>query len=142
MLKTFHRVGSLRLLLSVRQFCREVDLTHLCESLQGDAVLSERLRWSPSKTFTRNARRHDRIDMIVQGGGTIEGNINIAVDGSPLQKPSQLPVTNFSFRTLMACPRQQLHRFSSASTTYLALVLYPTHPKMPQFVTYLSHSRK
>ena len=79
------------------------------EALQLDAVSPEKLRRSPSKTFIRPAPpleflengpfRHSRIDMSVQlpaplfvGGGTIEGNINIAVDGGPLQKSKAKPI--------------------------------------------------
>lgn len=79
------------------------------KALQRDAVSSERLRQSPSKTYIRPAppvdfldvgtSRHGRIDMSVQlpaplfvGGGTIEGNITITIDGGPLQKSKAKPI--------------------------------------------------
>ena len=77
--------------------------------LQLDAVSPEKLRRSPSKTFIRPApplefidtapSRHGRIDMNVKlpaplfvGGGTIEGSVNIVVDGGPLQKSKTKPI--------------------------------------------------
>jgi hypothetical protein len=79
------------------------------QALQRGAVSSEGLRRSPSKTFIRPApplefldtatSRHGRINMSVQlpaplfvGGGTIEGHINIAVDGGPLQNSKAKPI--------------------------------------------------
>jgi hypothetical protein len=79
------------------------------KALQRDPVSSENLRRSPSKTFIRPAppldfldvgnSRHGRIDMSVQlpaplfvGGGTIEGHVNIAVDGGPHQAPKAKPI--------------------------------------------------
>ena len=79
------------------------------KSVQRNAISSDSLRRSPSKTFIRTAppldiletstTRHGRIDMsillqapVFVGGGTIEGSIKLAIDGGISAKTAEKPM--------------------------------------------------